>query len=152
MSKIQMTLTHGNVIIETLPNIAPKHVARITELVKSGFYDGLTFHRVIDGFMAQTGCPLGNGTGGSGVKIPAEFSSEHFSRGTVGMARACDINSADSQFFICFDDCGFLDGKYTVWGRVVSGMEFVNKIKRGDEFDNGRVENPDKIVKMEIID
>ena len=152
MSKIQMTLTNGSVVIETLPNVAPKHVARITELVKSGFYDGLTFHRVIDGFMAQTGCPYGNGTGGSGVKIPAEFSSEHFSRGTVGMARAFDINSADSQFFICFDDCGFLDGKYTVWGRVVSGMEHVDKIKRGDEFDNGRVENPDKIVKMEIID
>ena len=152
MSKIQMTLTSGNVIIETLTNIAPKHVARITELVKSGFYDGLTFHRVIDGFMAQTGCPLGNGTGGSGVKIPAEFSSEHFSRGTVGMARAFDINSADSQFFICFDDCGFLDGKYTVWGRVVSGMEHVDKIKRGDEFDNGRVENPDKIIKMEVIE
>ena len=152
MSKIQMTLTSGNVIIETLPNVAPKHVARIIELVKSGFYDGLTFHRVIDGFMAQTGCPLGNGTGGSGVKIPAEFSSEHFSRGTVGMARAFDINSADSQFFICFDDCGFLDGKYTVWGRVVSGMEHVDKIKRGDEFDNGHVENPDKIIKMEVID
>ena len=152
MSKIQMTLTSGNVIIETLTNIAPKHVARITELVKSGFYDGLTFHRVIDGFMAQTGCPYGNGTGGSGVKIPAEFSSEHFSRGTVGMARAFDINSADSQFFICFENCGFLDGKYTVWGRVVSGMEHVDKIKRGDEFDNGHVENPDKIVKMEIID
>lgn len=152
MSKIQMTLTSGNVIIETLPNVAPKHVARIIELVKSGFYDGLTFHRVIDGFMAQTGCPLGNGTGGSGVKIPAEFSSEHFSRGTVGMARAFDINSADSQFFICFDDCGFLDGKYTVWGRVVSGMEHVDKIKRGDEFDNGHVENPDKIIKMEIME
>ena len=152
MSKIQMTLTNGSVIIETLPNVAPKHVARITELVKSGFYDGLAFHRVIDGFMAQTGCPLGNGTGGSGVKIPAEFSSEHFSRGTVGMARAFDINSADSQFFICFDDCGFLDGKYTVWGRVVSGMEYVDKIKRGDEFDNGRVENPDKIIKMEVIE
>ena len=152
MSKIQMTLTRGNVIIETLTNIAPKHVARITELVKSGFYDGLTFHRVIDGFMAQTGCPYGNGTGGSGVKIPAEFSNEHFSRGTVGMARAFDINSADSQFFICFDDCGFLDGKYTVWGRVVSGMEHVDKIKRGDEFDNGHVENPDKIIKMEIME
>ena len=152
MSKIQMTLTSGNVIIETLTNIAPKHVARIIELVKSGFYDGLVFHRVIDGFMAQTGCPLGNGTGGSGVKIPAEFSSEHFSRGTVGMARAFDINSADSQFFICFDDCGFLDGKYTVWGRVVSGMEHVDKIKRGDEFDNGHVENPDKIIKMEVIE
>ena len=152
MSKIQMTLTSGNVIIETLPNVAPKHVARIIELVKSGFYDGLTFHRVIDGFMAQTGCPLGNGTGGSGVKIPAEFSSEHFSRDTVGMARAFDVNSADSQFFICFDDCGFLDGKYTVWGRVVSGMEHVDKIKRGDEFDNGHVENPDKIIKMEVIE
>ncbi|MDW2995280.1 MAG: peptidylprolyl isomerase [Alphaproteobacteria bacterium] len=152
MSKIQMTLTNGNVIIETLPNVAPKHVARITELVKSGFYDGLTFHRVIDGFMAQTGCPLGNGTGGSGVKIPAEFSNEHFSRGTVGMARAMDINSGDSQFFICFDDCGFLDGKYTVWGRVVSGMEHVDKIKRGDEFDNGHVENPDKIIKMNVIE
>ena len=147
-----MTLTNGSVVIETLPNVAPKHVARIIELVKSGFYDGLVFHRVIDGFMAQTGCPLGNGTGGSGVKIPAEFSSEHFSRGTVGMARAFDINSADSQFFICFDDCGFLDGKYTVWGRVVSGMEHVDKIKRGDEFDNGHVENPDKIIKMEIME
>lgn len=152
MFQIQMTLTNGNVVIETLPNVAPKHVARIIELVKSGFYDGLTFHRVIDGFMAQTGCPLGNGTGGSGVKIPAEFSSEHFSRGTVGMARAFDINSGDSQFFICFDDCGFLDGQYTVWGRVVSGMEHVDKIKRGDEFDNGHVENPDKIIKMEVID
>ncbi|MBQ1997254.1 MAG: peptidylprolyl isomerase [Alphaproteobacteria bacterium] len=152
MTQIKIVLTNGSVVIETLPNVAPKHVARITELVKSGFYDGLTFHRVIDGFMAQTGCPLGNGTGGSGVKIPAEFSSEHFSRGTVGMARAFDINSADSQFFICFDDCGFLDGKYTVWGRVVSGMEHVDKIKRGDEFDNGRVENPDKIIKMEIME
>ena len=152
MTQIKIVLTNGSVVIETLPNVAPKHVARIIELVKSGFYDGLTFHRVIDGFMAQTGCPLGNGTGGSGVKIPAEFSSEHFSRGTVGMARAFDINSADSQFFICFDDCGFLDGKYTVWGRVVSGMEHVDKIKRGDEFDNGRVENPDKIIKMEIME
>jgi peptidylprolyl isomerase len=152
MTQIKIVLTNGSVVIETLPNVAPKHVARIIELVKSGFYDGLTFHRVIDGFMAQTGCPLGNGTGGSGVKIPAEFSSEHFSRGTVGMARAFDINSADSQFFICFDDCGFLDGKYTVWGRVVSGMEHVDKIKRGDEFDNGHVENPDKIIKMEIME
>ena len=151
MSKIQMTLTNGSVVIETLPNVAPKHVARIIELVKSGFYDGLTFHRVIDGFMAQTGCPLGNGTGGSGVKIPAEFSDEHFSRGTVGMARALDVNSGDSQFFICFDDCGFLDGQYTVWGRVVSGMEFVDKIKRGDEFNNGHVDNPDKIIKMELL-
>lgn len=146
-----MTLTNGEVIIEMLPNIAPRHIARITELVKSGFYNGLSFHRVIDGFMAQTGCPLGNGTGGSGVKIPAEFSRETFSRGSVGMARASDINSADSQFFICFDDCSFLDGKYTLWGRVVSGMEFVDKIKRGDDMNNGHVENPDKIIKMELM-
>ena len=151
MQKIKMTLTDGEVIIEMLPNVAPKHVARITELVKSGFYNGLSFHRVIDGFMAQTGCPRGDGTGGSGTKIPAEFSSETFSRGAVGMARASDINSADSQFFICFDDCSFLDGKYTLWGRVVSGMEFVDKIKRGDDMNNGHVENPDKIIMMEMI-
>lgn len=151
MQKIKMTLTDGEVIIEMLPNVAPRHIARITELVKSGFYNGLSFHRVIDGFMAQTGCPRGDGTGGSGTKIPAEFSCETFSRGAVGMARASDINSADSQFFICFDDCSFLDGKYTLWGRVVSGMEFVDKIKRGDDMNNGHVENPDKIIMMELM-
>lgn len=150
-NKIKMTLKNGDVVIEMLPNIAPKHVARITELVKSGFYDGLKFHRVIDGFMAQTGCPRGDGCGGSGVKIPAEFSRETFSRGSVGMARAMDVNSADSQFFICFDDSDFLDGNYTLWGRVVSGMEFVDMIKRGDEMDNGHVENPDHIIKMELL-
>ncbi len=150
-NKIKMTLKNGDVVIEMLPNIAPKHVARITELVKSGFYDGLKFHRVIDGFMAQTGCPRGDGCGGSGVKIPAEFSRETFSRGSVGMARAMDVNSADSQFFICFDDSDFLDGNYTLWGRVVSGMEIVDMIKRGDEMDNGHVENPDHIIKMELI-
>lgn len=150
-NKIKMTLKTGDVVIETLPNVAPKHVERITQLVKSGFYDGLKFHRVIDGFMAQTGCPDGTGCGGSGVKIPAEFSKENFARGTVGMARAMDVNSADSQFFICFDDCNFLNGNYTVWGRVVSGMEHVDKIKRGDEFDNGHVDNPDKIIKMELL-
>lgn len=152
MQKIKMNLMGGDVVIETLPNVAPKHVARIVELVKSGFFNGLTFHRVIDGFMAQTGCPLGNGTGGSGVKIPAEFSRETFSRGAVGMARALDVNSADSQFFICFADCAFLDGRYTLWGRVVSGMDVVDKIKRGDEMDNGHVENPDKIIKMDVVD
>lgn len=150
-NKIKMTLKNGDVVIEMLPNIAPKHVARITELVKSGFYDGLKFHRVIDGFMAQTGCPRGDGCGGSGVKIPAEFSRETFSRGSVGMARAMDVNSADSQFFICFDNSDFLDGNYTLWGRVVSGMEIVDMIKRGDEMDNGHVENPDRIIKMELI-
>lgn len=146
-----MRLKNGDVMIETLPDVAPKHIARIVELVKSGFYDGLSFHRVIDGFMAQAGCPRGDGCGGSGVKIPAEFSRETFSRGAVGMARAADINSGDSQFFICFDDCAFLDGKYTLWGRVISGMDVVDKIKRGDELNNGHVENPDKIIKMEII-
>ena len=101
--------------------------------------------------MAQTGCPRGDGCGGSGVKIPAEFSRETFSRGSVGMARAMDVNSADSQFFICFDDSDFLDGNYTLWGRVVSGMEIVDMIKRGDEMDNGHVEKPDRIIKMELI-
>ena len=149
--KIKMTLATGDVVIEMLPEIAPKHVARIAELVKSGFYDGLTFHRVIDEFMAQAGCPLGNGTGGSGVKIPAEFSGETFSRGTVGMARAASPDSADSQFFICTADCDFLDGKYTVWGRVISGMEHIDEIKKGDIRNNGHVKNPDKIIKMELM-
>lgn len=150
-NKIKMTLATGVVVIETLPEIAPKHVARIKDLVKDGFYDGLTFHRVIDKFMAQTGCPLGNGTGGSGIKIPAEFSRETFSRGTVGMARATSPDSADSQFFICTADNDFLDGKYTVWGRVVSGMEYVDAIKKGDIRANGHVNNPDKIIKMELM-
>ena len=149
--KIKLTLRDGDVVIQTLPEIAPKHVARITELVKSGFYNGLTFHRVIAGFMTQTGCPNGDGRGGSGVKIPAEFSGENFSRGAVGMARTVDVNSADSQFFICLADCSFLNGKYTLWGRVISGMEYVDKIKLGDDMNNGHVDNPDKIIKMEII-
>ena len=150
-NKIKMTLKTGDVVIEMLPKIAPKHVARIKQLVKSGFYNGLTFHRVIDGFMAQTGCPDGTGCGGSGKKIPAEFSRETFRRGSVGMARAVDVNSADSQFFICFDNCDFLDGKYTLWGQVIDGMEYVDKIKHGDIRNNGHVENPDKIIKMELI-
>ena len=149
--KIKLTLRDGDVVIQTLPEIAPKHVARIAELVKSGFYNGLTFHRVIAGFMAQTGCPNGDGRGGSGVKIPAEFSGENFSRGAVGMARTVDVNSADSQFFICLADCSFLNGKYTLWGRVISGMEYVDKIKLGDDMNNGHVDNPDKIIKMEIM-
>ena len=149
--KIKLTLRDGDVVIQTLPEIAPKHVARITELVKSGFYNGLTFHRVIAGFMAQTGCPNGDGRGGSGVKIPAEFSGENFSRGAVGMARTVDVNSADSQFFICLADCSFLNGKYTLWGRVISGMEYVDKIKLGDDMNNGHVDNPDKIIKTEMM-
>ncbi len=149
--QIKIQLKDGDVIIEMLPDIAPKHVARICELVKSGFYDGLTFHRVIDGFMAQTGCPNGDGTGRTGVSIPAEFSNERFVRGTVGMARTHEINSADSQFFICLADSEFLNGNYTLWGRVVSGMEYVDKIKKGDSFNNGHVDDPDRIIKMTLV-
>ena len=125
-------------------------MARIKELVRQGFYDGIVFHRVIDGFMAQTGDPLGTGMGGSGKKLAAEFNSEPHVRGTVSMARAMDPNSADSQFFICFADARFLDKQYTVWGKVASGMEFVDKIKKGDPNRNGVVYNPDKIVKMQV--
>ena len=123
----------GRVVIEMRPDLAPKHVAQIKALARRGFYDGVPFHRVIDGFMAQTGDPTGTGTGGSGKPIPAEFSSEHHVRGTVSMARSSDPNSADSQFFICFAPSPFLDGKYTIWGKVVSGMEYVDQIKKGDQ-------------------
>jgi cyclophilin family peptidyl-prolyl cis-trans isomerase len=134
--------TKGRVVIAMRPDLAPAHVARIKELVKSGFYDGIVFHRVIDGFMAQTGCPHGTGTGGSGQKLKAEFNKEPHVRGTVSMARAQDPNSGDSQFFICFDDATFLNGQYTAWGNVIEGMENVDKIKRGEP-----VRDPDKIVK-----
>ena len=134
--------TKGRVVIGMRPDLAPGHVARIKELVRSGFYDGIVFHRVIDGFMAQTGCPHGTGTGGSGKKLKAEFNAEPHVRGTVSMARAQDPNSGDSQFFICFDDATFLDRQYTAWGNVIEGMENVDKIKRGEP-----VQNPDKIVK-----
>jgi len=142
-----MTLdtTKGKVVIEMRPDLAPGHVARIKELVKSGFYDGIVFHRVIEGFMAQTGCPHGTGTGGSGQKLKAEFNKEPHVRGTVSMARAQSPDSGDSQFFICFDDATFLDGQYTVWGKVTSGMENVDKIKRGEP-----VSDPDKIVKAHM--
>lgn len=147
---LYLDLKDGRVVIEMRPDLAPKHVARIKELANQGFYDGLTFHRVIDGFMAQTGDPKGNGTGGSGVNLPAEFSKEPFERGTVGMARAMDPNSGDSQFFICFGPAPFLNGKYTVWGKVTSGMEFVDKIKKGNQAANGAVTDPDKIVRMRV--
>ncbi|MBK8174080.1 MAG: peptidylprolyl isomerase [Rhodospirillales bacterium] len=145
-----MTLKDGTVVIEMRPDLAPKHVARIKELTRQGFYDGLVFHRVIDGFMAQGGDPNGTGTGGSGVKLPAEFSKTPFIRGTVGMARSQNPNSGDSQFFICFAPAPFLDGQYTVWGQVVQGMEFVDAIKRGDESRNGEVTAPDRIVRMQV--
>ena len=140
----------GDVIIELLPDAAPKHVARIKELVRQGFYNGLKFHRVIDGFMAQTGCPRGDGTGGSGKKLKAEFNRLQHKRGTVSMARAMDPDSADSQFFICFGDCPWLDGQYTIWGNVVAGMEFVDLIKKG-RGDNGMVEDADVIISMAVI-
>ena len=126
-----LKLKDGDVLIQMYPDVAPNHVARIKELVREGFYDGLKFHRVIDGFMAQTGCPLGTGTGGSGKKLKAEFNKRPHLRGTVSMARAMDPNSGDSQFFICFADAPWLNGQYTVWGEVTSGMEYVDMIKRG---------------------
>lgn len=147
---LYLDLKDGRVVIELLPSVAPQHVARVKELVRQGFYDGLNFHRVIDGFMAQTGDPLGNGTGGSGQQLKAEFNATPHVRGTVSMARAMDPDSADSQFFICFDDATFLDGQYTVFGKVVSGMEFVDKIKKGDAHRNGVVSDPDKMIKMQV--
>jgi peptidylprolyl isomerase len=133
--------TKGKVVIEMRPDLAPGHVARIKELVRQGFYNGVPFHRVIEGFMAQTGCPQGTGTGGSGKKLKAEFNKEPHKRGTVSMARAQSPDSGDSQFFICFADSGFLDGQYTVWGKVTEGMDIVDKIKRGEP-----VRDPDKII------
>ena len=147
---LHLDLKDGRVVIELRPDLAPKHVARIKELVSAKFYDGIVFHRVIDGFMAQTGDPTGTGMGGSGQNLKAEFSREKHVRGTCSMARAQSPDSADSQFFICFDDARFLDGKYTVWGQVVSGMEFVDKIKKGDDDDNGAVNDPDSIVAMSL--
>ena len=147
---LYLDLKDGRVVIQLRPDVAPHHVARIKELVRQGFYDGLLFHRVIDGFMAQTGDPRGDGTGGSGRKLGAEFSSEPHVRGTVSMARAQNPDSADSQFFICFADAHFLDGQYTVWGKVTSGIEFVDKIKKGSSSRNGSVTDPDRIIKMQV--
>jgi peptidylprolyl isomerase len=135
----------GPVTIGMRPDLAPQHVSRIKELVREGFYDGIVFHRVIDGFMAQTGCPHGTGTGGSGRKLKAEFSKEKHVRGTVSMARAQSPDSGDSQFFICFADAPFLNGQYSIWGKVTAGMDNVDKIKRGEP-----VANPDRIVKARM--
>ena len=140
-----MSTTKGDVIIDLRPDLAPKHVERIKELVRQGFYDGVVFHRVIEGFMAQTGDPQGTGMGGSGKKLKAEFNKEPHVRGTVSMARAQSPDSGDSQFFICFDDARFLDGQYTAWGKVTEGMENVDKIKRGEP-----VRDPDKIIKAHM--
>ncbi len=147
---LYLDLKDGRVTIELRPDLAPKHVARIKELVRQGFYDGLAFHRVIPGFMAQGGDPDGNGTGGSGTNIPAEFSDEPHVRGTLSMARSGHPDSADSQFFIVFANAPHLDGQYTVWGQVSDGMVHVSKIKRGDDNNNGAVTDPDKIIKMQV--
>lgn len=142
----------GRVTIRLRPDLAPKHVAQIEALTRRGFYNGIVFHRVIDGFMAQTGDPTGTGAGGSDLpNLPAEFTDKaHFVRGTVGMARASSPDSANSQFFIMFDKAPSLDGKYTIVGDVTSGMDVVDKIKKGNSARNGLVENPDKIVKMQM--
>ncbi len=145
-----MDLKSGRVVIEMRPDLAPHHVARIRTLVRQGFYDGVVFHRVIEGFMAQGGDPTGTGTGGSGTHLAAEFSGEPHVRGTLSMARASNPDSADSQFFIVFAPAPFLDGKYTVWGRVVQGMEYVDQIKRGNASQNGIVSNPDSIIRMRV--
>jgi len=147
---IVLKLKDGDVVIEMFEDVAPAHVARIKELVRQGFYNGLKFHRVIDGFMAQTGCPLGTGTGGSGKKLKAEFNQKPHKRGTVSMARAANPDSADSQFFICFADAPWLNGQYTVWGEVTSGMEYVDNIKKGFGY-SGMVDDPDTIISMDII-
>jgi cyclophilin family peptidyl-prolyl cis-trans isomerase len=144
---LHMDLAHGRVVIRLRPDLAPRHVARIRELANEGFYDGIVFHRVIDGFMAQSGDPTGTGSGGSGRKLKAEFTDEPYVRGTCGMARTNDPNSADSQFFIMFDEGSFLNGQYTVWGEVIEGMDAVDQIKRGEP-----PRNPDKILRMRAAD
>lgn len=146
-----MELPGGQVLIALRPDLAPKHVARIKELVRQGYYDGHVFHRVIDGFMAQTGDPTGTGRGGSGQKIDAEFTREPFKRGTVGMARSNNPDSADSQFFIVFERASHLDTKYTVWGEVVSGMQFVDKLKKAPRGrQSGSVDNPDAMISLRV--
>lgn len=145
--QLVFTLEGGDVVIKLRPDLAPKHVEQITKLAKDGFYDGLTFHRVIDGFVAQGGCPNGNGMGGSGTNIPAEFSAEPHQRGTMSMARAADPDSASSQFFICLDAVPYLDNQYTVWGEVVSGMEHVDALPKGEP-----PAKPGKIVKASVVE
>jgi peptidylprolyl isomerase len=146
-----LTTKDGDIVIKLRPDLAPKHVERIKQLVREGFYNGVVFHRVIDGFMAQSGDPTGTGTGGSKYPdLPAEFSKEPFKRGTLGMARTQDPNSANSQFFIMFAPAPHLNGQYTVFGEVVSGMDVVDKIKKGDQAGNGMVQNPDKIISAKI--
>ena len=148
---IYLETKDGRITIRLRPDLAPRHVAQIKTLTKRGFYDGVVFHRVIPGFMAQTGDPTGTGTGKSDLpNIPAEFTPTPFRRGSVGMARSGEPNSANSQFFICYEGCGSLTGQYTVFGEVVSGMEVADKIKKGSAANNGQVSSPDKSVKMQL--
>jgi peptidylprolyl isomerase len=149
-NQLYMQLAGGRVVIDLKPDLAPGHVARIKELARQKYYDGLVFHRVIEGFMAQTGDPRGDGTGGSGTKLKAEFSEAPHERGTVSMARAANPDSGDSQFFICFAPARFLDRQYTVWGQVSSGMQYVDQIKKGDRLQNGTVTNPDRIITLRV--
>ena len=150
--KIEMETSKGPVTIELRPDLAPNHVERITKLAKDGFYDGIVFHRVIDGFMAQTGDPTGTGTGGSNEPdLKQEFSGESHVRGTCSMARTSDPNSANSQFFICFEEAPHLDRQYTVWGKVVDGMENIDALKKGAG-SGGTVSDPDKIVSMKVVE
>ncbi len=143
---ILMETTKGDVVIELRPDLAPRHVERIKELARDGFYDGIVFHRVIDGFMAQAGCPNGTGTGGSDKPdLKQEFNAEPHVRGTCSMARTANPDSANSQFFICFGDAPFLNKQYTVWGQVIDGMDNVDQLKRGEP-----VRDPDKIVSMKV--
>jgi peptidylprolyl isomerase len=148
---LYIDLAFGRVVIALQPDVAPKTCAQIKKLARAGFYNGIVFHRVLDGFMAQTGDPTGTGTGGSGHPLKAEFSPEPFARGVVAMARTSDPDSADSQFFITYAAAPQLDGKYTIFGHVQSGMEFVDKIKKGEKANNGMVANPDKIIKMQVV-
>ena len=147
---LYLDLEDGRVVIEMRPDLAPNHVARIKELARAGFYDGIVFHRVIEGFMAQGGDPTGTGTSGSGKNLRAEFSDEPHVRGIVSMARSNSPNSADSQFFIMLDRAPSLNGQYTVWGQVVEGMEYVDGIKKGSRAANGVVDDPDRIVRMQV--
>ena len=143
---IILETSKGQVVIELRPDLAPNHAARMKELAREGFYDGIVFHRVIDGFMAQVGCPKGNGTGGSDKPdLKAEFSQEKHVRGTISAARSSNPNSANSQFFIVFDDAPWLNGQYSVYGKVIEGMENVDKLERGEP-----VRNPDKIISMRV--
>ena len=147
---LYLDLESGRVTIQMFEELAPKHVSQIKELARSGFYDGLLFHRVISGFMAQVGCPHGTGTGGSGRNIKAEFSDKAHGRGICSMARSQSPDSASSQFFICLDDASFLDGQYSVWGEVTEGMELVDGLAVGEGMDFTENGNPDKIVKMQV--